>query len=162
MYISFDEIDHNNALKHTEINKTNDTECIQVHVCVHLVLSPLQHVVDNVCVPDEFWLAPDNEDKMCYHILLVFRCHTDGGSDGIWWPALSGHRLFCNVCWQEVFSIKWLIYGILFLHSSTSPWRFCHEHSFWMISKLVQGKPTVIMFRFTFYTKHKIVVSNNQ
>ena len=38
----------------------------------------------------------------------------------VWWPVLSDHRLSCIGYWQYLFSMKWLLYGILFLHSSIS------------------------------------------
>ena len=61
---------------------------------------------------------------------FVFRCLIDGGRDGLWWPAFSGHWLFCAVCWQCLLSMKWLMFGILFLHLSTSLWCFCPRISF--------------------------------
>ena len=55
----------------------------------------------------------------------VYRWLVMGGRGGSWWPVLSEHWLSYTGCWRYLPSMKWLMYGILFLHLSTSPWCFC-------------------------------------
>ena len=48
-----------------------------------------------------------------------------GGRDGLRWHALSGHWLSCTGCWLNLLSMKLLMCGTLFLHTSTSLWCLC-------------------------------------
>ena len=69
--------------------------------------------------------------------LSIYICFTDGGRDGLRWPALSGHWLSCAGFWLYLLSMKWLMYGILFLHISTSLGCFCSwticQKTYWTI-----------------------------
>ena len=67
-------------------------------------------------------------DGVCHLYLFVLGCLTDGERDGIWWPALSKHWLCCTGCCQYLLNMKYLRYGILSLHFSTSQrcfWTSC-------------------------------------
>ena len=52
------------------------------------------------------------------------------GRDGLWWPALSCHWLSRTRCGQYLLSVKWIIYGILFLHLSASSLACCCPRTF--------------------------------
>ena len=60
-------------------------------------------------------------DKLLYNIDI---CLTDDTRNCLWRPAL-GHWLPCSWCWQHLFYMKWLKYGLLFLILSASLRCFC-------------------------------------
>ena len=67
--------------------------------------------------------------KWWEYVWLIYRCFTDGGRDGLSWPALSGHWLSCTRCWLYLLSMKRL-YETLFLYISTFKGCFCSRTIF--------------------------------
>ena len=73
---------------------------------------------------------------------FVYRCLLMGGKGGLWWPVPSEHWLFYTGCWRYLLSMKWLMYGLLFLHFPTSLWCLCPRTIF-----------DLLYIRFTYHTK---------
>ena len=110
--------------------------------------------MDNVFPTDGLWFGLDAYESLYEYIYLDPWYRTspvimsaDEGRDGLWWPALPGHWLSYTGCWQSLLVMYWLMFGMLFLFSTTSlvfflstdfafritDWSSCHGPHFYML-----------------------------